>query len=50
MGFGLALVQYFLTVLLMFWNGMYILCYYVLEVRDLLFDFDFIGGYSYKIA
>ena len=28
-----------------FWNGnIYILCYYMLEVCDLLFDFDFMGG------
>ena len=40
--FCLALVQYFLTK--MFWNGnMYPL---MLEVYDLLFDFDFIGDYS----
>ena len=40
--FYLALVQYFLTK--MFWNGnMYPL---MLEVYDLLFDFDFIGDYS----
>ena len=40
--FGLALVQYFLT--MMFWNGN--ICPVMLEVCDLLFDFDFIGDYS----
>jgi hypothetical protein len=40
--YGLALVQYFLT--MMFWNGnVYPV---MLEVCDLLFDFDFIPGYS----
>ena len=40
--FGLALVQYFLT--MTFWNGnVYPV---MLEVCDLLFDFDFIGDYS----
>ena len=40
--FCLALVQYFLT--MTFWNGnVYPV---MLEVCDLLFDFDFIGDYS----
>ena len=40
--FGLTLVQYFLT--MTFWNGnVYPV---MLEVCDLLFDFDFIPGYS----
>ena len=41
--FGLALVRYFLAVLpsLCFEIVMCILCYYMLEVCDLLFDFDF---------
>ena len=45
---GLALVQYFLTMLpsLCFRMVMYILCHYMLEVCDLLFDFDFTGNYS----
>ena len=29
---------------------MYILCHCMLEVCDLLFHFDFTGGYSYDIA
>ena len=41
--FSLALVQYVLTILpsLCFRMKMYILCHYMLEVCDLLFDFDF---------
>ena len=37
LGFGLALVQYFLTVLpfIYFEMVMYILCHYILEVCDL---------------
>ena len=42
--FGLALIQYFLTV--MFWNGnVYTVPSYV-EVSDLLFYFDSIGEYG----
>lgn len=50
--FCLVLVQYFLTMLpfLPFGTVTYILCHYVLEVRDLFFFFfnyfDFIGDYS----
>ena len=46
--FGLALAQYFLTMFpfLPFGIIMYFLCHYMLEKYDLLFDFDFIGGYS----
>jgi hypothetical protein len=42
------LVQYFLTMLpvLLFGMVMDILCHYMLEVSDLRFDFEFIGGYS----
>ena len=40
--FGLAVVQYFLT--MMFWNGH--IYPVMLEVCDLLFNFDFIGDYS----
>ena len=41
--FGLALVQYFLTMppSLCFGMVMYILCHYMLEVCDLFFDFYF---------
>ena len=39
--FGLALLQYFVTIT--YWNdNVYPL---MLEIRDLLFDFDFIGDY-----
>ena len=42
MAFSLALVQDFLSML--FWKGnVYSV---MLEVGDLLFDFDFIGNYS----
>ena len=46
--FSLALVQCFLTMLpfLHFGIVMYILCYYMLEVCDLLFYFDFTWCYS----
>ena len=46
--FSLALVQYFLSRIpfLHFRMVMYILCYYMLEVCDLLFYFDFTGDYS----
>jgi hypothetical protein len=42
-----ALIQYFLTVpsLLPFGMVMFILRHYILEVCDLVFYFDFIGGY-----
>jgi hypothetical protein len=50
LGFGLALVQYFLTMLpfLCFRTVIYILCHYMLEVSDLVFFiyFYFIGDYS----
>ena len=47
-GFSLALVQYFLSMIpfLHFRMVMYILCYCVLEVCDLLFHFDFTRDYS----
>ena len=47
-GFGLGMVQYFLTVFLSLHFGvvMYILCHDMLKVCDLLFDFDFIEDYS----
>ena len=47
-GFSFGLVQYFLTVLpsLHLRMVIYILCYYMLEVCDLHFDFNFIGDYS----
>jgi len=46
--FGFALVQNFLTVLPFIPFGMvvYILCHYMLEIRGLLFYFDFIDDYS----
>ena len=45
--FSLALVQYFHSAPFpMFWNGNVYLCHYLLEVCDLLFDFDFTGDYS----
>jgi flagellar biosynthesis protein FliP len=43
--FGLALVQYFFT-MLPFGTVMYILCHYEFKVCDLWFDFDCIAGYS----
>ena len=48
LAFGLAVVQYFLTMFqsLCFGMVMYILCHYVLEIYDLLFGFGFIGDYS----
>ena len=48
LAFGLVVVQYFLTVLpsLCFGMVMYILCHYMLEVCDLLFDCNFTGDYS----
>ena len=47
---SLALVQYFLTMLpsLHFGMVMYILCHYMLEVCDLLFDLDFHRGITGK--
>lgn len=46
--FTFALVQYFLAILpfLHFGMVMYILCHYMLEVFDMLFDFDFTGYYN----
>ena len=46
--FSLDFVQYFLTVLLSlcFQMLLYILCHDMLEVYDLLFNFEFIGDYS----
>ena len=46
--FSLALAQYFLTMLpyLDFGMVMYILCHYILEVYDVLFDFDLTGDHS----
>lgn len=46
--FGLALVQCFLTMFSFFLleKEMYILCYCMLEVYDLLSTFDFTGDYS----
>ena len=51
-GFGLALVQYFLTMLpsLCFGMVMYILCHYMLEVYDLLLDLEFKEDYSSETA
>lgn len=50
--FGLALVQYLLTVFPFFPLGiaMCILCYCMSEVRDLLFNFDFtdFGSWTFK--
>lgn len=48
MASSLALVQDFLTMLPFFHFAMVmcILCYYMLEVCDLLFAFDFIEYYS----
>ena len=45
---SLALVQYFLTMLpsIHFGTVMYILCCFMLEAHDLVFDFGFIGDYS----
>ena len=45
LGSGIALVQYFLTMLPFLLCGMvmYILCHCMLEVCDLLFYFDFTG-------
>ena len=42
LGFGLALIQDFLT--MTFWNGS--IDPVILEICDLLFDFDFIGDCS----
>ena len=44
LAFGLALVQYFPTMFPSQHFGMVL--YYMLEVCNLLFDFDFIGYYS----
>ena len=46
LSFGLTLVQYFLTMLRSLCFGMvvHILCQCVLEVCDLLYDFDFYRG------
>jgi hypothetical protein len=43
---GIALVQYFLT--MTFWNSN--VNSVILEVCDLLFNFDFLGDYSLEIA
>ena len=48
-GFGLVLVQYFLTMLAplpMFWNGNGGTVPLFIGIGDLLFDFDFTGDYS----
>ena len=47
-GFWCCLFQYFLSMFphLSFGMLMYIRCHCMLEVCDLLFDFDFLGGYS----
>lgn len=47
--FSLALVQYFLTMLLL-GMVMYILNHYMMELCDLLFYFDFIGDHILKIT
>ena len=46
--FNLASLQHFLTMhpSLHFGALMYILCHYMLEVGDLVFNFDFTWGYS----
>jgi hypothetical protein len=48
LGFGLSLFHHLLTMhpYLPFEMVMYILCYCMLKVSDLLFCFDFTGGYS----
>ena len=48
LAFGLAVVHYFLTMFqsLCFGIVMYILCHYVLEICNLIFDFNFTGDYS----
>ena len=46
-GFGLALVEYFLTV---FSSLCFEMVMYMLEVCDLIFDFDFTGDDSEEIA
>lgn len=50
--FGLALVQYFLTMFPFphFRMVMYILCHYMLEVCNLLYYFDFTGDYISEIS
>ena len=48
-GFGVCPAVFcpvFLHILFPFGMVMYILCYCMLEVCDLLFKFDFTGGYS----
>ena len=52
LGFVLDLVRHFLTVLpiLPFGVVMYILCHCMLEVCNLLFDFDFIGDIVKRVS